>query len=76
MLLLIAGATQALNDGSAAFYTSALAASDGTAVKVSLDEYVQTTGARCLDGSPGAYYFRKGVDSGASGELSSKNMRS
>jgi len=57
----------ALEDGSAAFYASAFrpgSSSNGSSVMVKLTDAVKLTGARCLDGSPGAYYIRKGTGSG------------
>jgi len=66
-VLLIAAAVYALDDGSAAFYRSAFApAGDNTtATRVLLTEYVKATGATCLDGTPAAFYIRKGVGDGA-----------
>ena len=69
MLALVATALPALNDGSAAFYGQALQVSkmnddNSTAKQVLLSDYVKMTGAACLDGTPGAYYIRKGVGSG------------
>ena len=63
----------ALLDGSEHFYDhlhQQLAAAptsvdNGTGVLVKLEAAVAAPGARCLDGSPGAYYIRKGVGSGA-----------
>lgn len=59
----------ALDDGSAEFYAQlgadAKNGGNATSAKVLLSEYVNATGAMCLDGSPGAYYIRKGVGDGA-----------
>jgi hypothetical protein len=68
MFLLLLTATKALEDGSATFYRSSIAQSTGdnsTAIRVLLKDAVANKGARCLDGSPAAFYFRKGVGSGA-----------
>ena len=65
----LAAGAHALDDGSGPFYRASTghANADGnsTANLVLLSEYVGSTGARCLDGSPGAYYVRKGVGDGA-----------
>ena len=67
-LALFLASAHALDDGSATFYDDATLETrdvNSTAFKVELSEYVQKTGARCLDGTPGVYYFRKGEGSGA-----------
>jgi len=40
-------------------------AADGPAVKHEMTEAMHSTGAMCLDGTPGAYFFLKGSGSGA-----------
>jgi len=67
LLVGLSAGAHALDDGSAAFYREAQGPSsllNSTAVKVLLTEYVATTGARCIDGSPAAYYIRHGVGEG------------
>ena len=64
MLALVALAA-ALMDGSEHFYATAPSYDNGTGFIVKLVDAVAATGARCLDGSPGAYYIRKGAGSGA-----------
>ena len=57
-----------LEDGSAPFYAALTAAADvanSTGVLVKLEAAMETVGARCLDGTPGAYYIRKGAGTGA-----------
>jgi len=61
------GLVSALSDGSEEFYRLLYVPADAdnsTAKLVLLEQYVQTTGARCLDGTPGAYYLRPGTGSG------------
>ena len=68
MMLWLHTALLSLEDGSASFYRDALVSPNDdntTAIAVNLSSYVETTGARCLDGTPAVYYFRKGVGSGA-----------
>ena len=58
----------ALEDASADFYQQISAdtrVNNSTAKAVFLTEYVESSGARCLDGSPAVYYFRPGTGSGA-----------
>ena len=71
-LLALLTAVHGLDDGSADFYQAVTGggqqpahSDNSTGVQVLLKEYVASTGARCLDGTPGAYYIRKGVGSGA-----------
>ncbi|KAL1519519.1 hypothetical protein AB1Y20_023034 [Prymnesium parvum] len=56
----------ALEDGSEAFYKKARIshASNTTYNLVTLADAVQELGARCLDGTPAIYYFRKGTGDG------------
>ena len=70
LLLLLVASSHALDDASPSFYEeSFIPTSEGdnnsTSQLVRMKDYVTATGARCLDGSPGAFYFRKGVGSGA-----------
>ena len=73
----------ALLDGSEHFYdhlhqqlaAAPTSADNGTGVLVKLEAAVAATGARCLDGSPGAYYIRKGVGSGAKKWYIHHNLR-
>ena len=66
--LALVALASALEDGSASFYAASAAAVDprfnNTAGLNLLTEYVASTGAMCLDGSPGAYYFRPGFGNG------------
>lgn len=67
---LLASLGWALEDGSAEFYAAVRAGgvgvdSNATATLTRLPEWASKTGAVCLDGSPMAYYHRKGVGSGA-----------
>ena len=66
-LMTLLAAACALEDGSASFYESLQhgTADNATAKRTLLTSYVWTTGARCLDGTPGVYYHRKGVGSEA-----------
>eukprot|EP01062_Namystynia_karyoxenos_P077487 TRINITY_DN781_c0_g1_i1.p1 TRINITY_DN781_c0_g1~~TRINITY_DN781_c0_g1_i1.p1 ORF type:complete len:395 (+),score=140.66 TRINITY_DN781_c0_g1_i1:63-1247(+) len=66
-LLAAAGAASALDDGSAEFYrqSAVLGASNATMQRVLLTDFAKTTGAVCLDGTPGVFYYRKGTGSGA-----------
>ena len=57
--------TAALMDGSEHFYAAAPSYDNGTGYLVKLEDAATATGARCLDGSPAAYYIRKGTGSGA-----------
>ena len=68
MFLLVA--PTAFLDGSAAFYRPLEAAGhlnedNSTAVKVLLSDYAVSAGAKCLDGTAPAYYYRRGVGDGA-----------
>ena len=70
LVTLLFGNVHALDDGSAPFYESVTAADHSSAqnamaFQVLLTSYVNTSGARCLDGSPGNYYFRQGTGDGA-----------
>ena len=65
MAHVLATLTLGFMDGSEHFYASAPSYTNGTGGLVKLTDAVAATGARCLDGSPGAYYIRKGVGSGA-----------
>ena len=59
--------THAMEDGSAAFYesvTGGAGAENATAYATFLKTYVESTGARCLDGSPAVFYHRKGMGDG------------
>ena len=67
-MLWLHAALLSLEDGSASFYRDAIISPNDdntTAIAVNLSSYAETTGARCLDGTPAVYYFRKGVGSGA-----------
>lgn len=69
-MLFFLGATTTFLDGSADFYKPLEAPGhahddNSTAVKVLLTDYAAKTGAKCLDGTPAAYYYRKGVGDGA-----------
>jgi len=70
LLPLLLGHATAMQDGSAAAYAEAEAAAavlpNATLYLNLLTEANARTGAACLDGSPGAYYMRKGVGSGVS----------
>lgn len=68
MSLALIALVPGLEDGSAQFYAAVKAQSgidNSTGVLVKLEAAVAATGARCLDGTPGAYYYRKGVGTGA-----------
>lgn len=71
-LILCAVSAAGLSDDSADFYAQAAAdnsdsatADNSTATATFLTEYVESTGARCLDGSPAVYYWRPGTGDGA-----------
>lgn len=60
-VLLSPAVIQALDDGACLQDFKA----DGPAMKYEMTEAAKTFGAKCLDGTPGAYYFQKGSGSGA-----------
>eukprot|EP01065_Artemidia_motanka_P021125 TRINITY_DN2520_c0_g1_i1.p2 TRINITY_DN2520_c0_g1~~TRINITY_DN2520_c0_g1_i1.p2 ORF type:complete len:413 (+),score=152.86 TRINITY_DN2520_c0_g1_i1:59-1240(+) len=67
LTVLAAAGAMALQDGSEQFYreSSMQGASNATMQLHLMKDFAESTGAKCLDGSPGAFYFRKGSGSGA-----------
>ncbi len=67
--LTLLAACGALEDGSAEFYRASFAddsvPANSTASLTLLTDQAEESGARCLDGTPGAYYFREGSGDGA-----------
>ena len=59
-LLLLCGAALAFDESCLGEFTAA-----GAAKLYKMTDAVNATGARCLDGSPGAYYFQPGTGDGA-----------
>lgn len=66
LALLLAAPAAAFDDGTAGFYADVLRPLDNsTMTKVLMSDFAQSTGAVCLDGTPGAFYIRKGTGDGA-----------
>ena len=63
MLLASLITVPSLLDGSAQFYDTNLGGTATPADLVLLGDAVNATGARCLDGTPAAYYIHKGTAS-------------